>query len=182
MTRSLLWLILAITQAAAGIRVAMRLVRTASGSKIRACDRALPEARVTAIVPALNEERRLAPCLEGLIAQPPEVVEILVVDGGSTDDTRRLAGAYAARDRRVRLIVARTPPCGWNGKAFSLQAGLDLADPACGWLLTVDADVRPEPALARSLLAHIRESGAAAVSVAPLLHLSGVAEAVVHPA
>src|SRR5689334_16787254 len=99
MMRSWLWLILAIAQAAAGIRVALRLVRTASGTKIRTCDRALPGERVTAIVPVLNEERRLGPCLEGLIAQPAEVVEILVVDGGSTDDTRRIVDGFAARDR-----------------------------------------------------------------------------------
>jgi dolichol-phosphate mannosyltransferase len=182
MKRSWFWRALAIAQAAAGMRVAARLVRTARGAKIAPRDQALPDERVTVVVPVLNERARVGPCLAGLIAQPDEVAEILVVDGGSTDGTPQSVNAFAARDRRLKLVEAGPAAPGDNGKAFGLQVGLERADPASGWIWTVDADVRPAPALARSLLAQARATGAASVSVAPLLLLSGPAEALVHPA
>ncbi len=182
MRRAWIGLALGLAQAAAGVRVAARLVRTARGAKIAPRDQAAPGERVTVIVPVLNERARVGPCLTGLIAQPKEVAEILVVDGGSTDGTQRFVTAFAARDHRLRLVDAGAAPPGENGKAFGLQVGLDRADPASGWIWTVDADVRPVPTLARSLLARARETSAASVSVAPSLLLSGRAEAVVHPA
>lgn len=181
MNRTRLLTILAFAQALAGARVILRLLRTARGERIDRTDAPQPGERVSVIVPVLDERDRLAPCLEGLLAQPPEVAEILVVDGGSTDGTPDLVARYARLDGRVRLVAAGPPPPFRNGKAHGLQAGLDRADPASGWVLTIDADVRPQPDLARSLLAHARRSGVAVLSVATLQRLSGPAEGLVHP-
>ena len=61
---------------------------------------------VTVILAVRNEERRLARALASVLAQdwPRERLEVLVVDGGSTDGTRALAERFAARDRRVRVL------------------------------------------------------------------------------
>src|SRR4051794_35106873 len=49
-------------------------------------------ASVTIVLPTLNERATMRDCLDSLLAQDwPNVVEILVVDGGSTDGTRDLA-------------------------------------------------------------------------------------------
>src|SRR5215207_5971567 len=174
--------LLALIQTLAGIRVVLRLARTVRGEQIELSDAPLPGERVTVLVPVLNERDRLGPCLTGLIAQPGEVVEILVVDGGSSDGTQDLVEMFATRDDRVRLVGANPIPTGWNGKAHGLQVGLDRADPCSAWILTVDADVRPAPDLVRSMLSHAIRSEAAAVSIATTQRLSGVAEGVVHPA
>jgi dolichol-phosphate mannosyltransferase len=174
--------LLAMAQAAAGLRIAWRLARTARGERIATRDAPLPGEQVSVLVPVLNERDRLGPCLAGLIAQPGEVAEILVVDGGSTDGTQNLVSTFVARDSRVRIVNVSPIPTGWNGKAYGLTVGLDRADPASGWILTIDADVRPAPALARSLLAHALQTEVAAVSIATLQRLSGKAEAIVHPA
>jgi len=137
---------------------------------------------LTIVIPVLDEERRLGPCLEGLRAQGDLVREILVVDGGSHDGTRALALAAAARDPRIRLIdAARTPP-GWNGKAWNLETGLREADPRSSSILMLDADVRPAPNLCRALAAHARRFGVAAFSVAARQRLAGPLDALVHPA
>ena len=174
--------VLALAQALAGMKVALRLARTVRGERIEVNDAPLPEERVTVLVPVLNERGRLGPCLAGLIAQPSEVAEILVVDGGSSDGTQDLVATFAARDDRVRMVDASPIPTGWNGKAHGLQVGLDRADPCSAWILTVDADVRPAPDLVRSLLSHALRSDVAAVSIATTQRLSGVAEGLVHPA
>jgi dolichol-phosphate mannosyltransferase len=174
--------VLALGQALAGIRITWQLARTARGERIAASDTPVPGERVTVLVPVLNERARLGPCLDRLIAQPSEVAEILVVDGGSTDGTQNLISTIAARDHRMRIVNASPIPTGWNGKAHGLQVGLDRADPSSAWILTIDADVRPTPALVQSLLAHALRTEAAAVSIATSQHLSGTAEGIVHPA
>ncbi|MDP9470078.1 MAG: glycosyltransferase [Chloroflexota bacterium] len=173
---------LTVVQAALGARVVWRLVRTARGSRISAAADIETGERVAVIVPVLNERSRLGPCLEGLIAQGEEVVQILVVDGGSTDGTPDLVRNYAARDHRIRLIDASSVPDGWNGKAHGLQIGLEQAPPDAAWILTIDADVRPAPLLACSLLAHAQAKQVPALSAATLQELSGAAEGLVHPA
>lgn len=138
--------------------------------------------RISVILPVLNEAERISKALGGLIAQPQEIAEILVVDGGSSDATHAIADAFAARDRRVRRIDAAPVDPHWTGKAWGLHRGLQESNSACQWILCVDADVRPSPELARSLLAHARKPGISVFSVATLQKLSGKVEALIHPA
>ncbi len=171
---------LTIVQAVLAVRVCLRLARTASGTGIRRSDAADPD-RVTVIVPVLNERKRLAPCLDGLLAQPEIVADILVVDGGSDDGTQELVRLFASRDPRLNRIDASPVPSGINGKAYGLQVGLEHALLESQWILMLDADVRPAPDLATSLLAHARKNGVLALSVAAQQRLSGMAEGMVHP-
>jgi len=173
-----------LAQTILGARVLARFVRGSVG--VRRVEAApagpvLCEGCVSVVVPVLDEDGRLGPCLEGLIAQGPEVGEILVVDGGSRDGTPELVMGYQRRDARVRLIDASPVPEGWNGKAWGLQVGLTRGDPATEWVLTVDADVRPGETLVRALLAHARRAGVPALSVATRQELRGLGEALVHP-
>jgi dolichol-phosphate mannosyltransferase len=175
------WFMLA-TQAVLAIRSFGRMARTASGTRINRSD---PEkaaaARVTVLVPVLNEEARLQACLDGLARQGSEVNEILVIDGGSTDATRSIVRSWAERDMRVRLIDASPVPEGVNGKAHNLQAGFRSSSSSSGWILTIDADVRPDPTLVSSLIAFSKARATGAFSVATQQTLSGAGEGIVHP-
>ena len=52
--------------------------------------------RVSIVLPTFNEQHYLRDCLDSLVAQDsPEIDEILVVDGGSTDATREIANSFA---------------------------------------------------------------------------------------
>jgi dolichol-phosphate mannosyltransferase len=169
-------------QAFLGMRVILRLLRSAGGERISATGAlAADEERVSVIVPVLNERNWLSPCLEGLIAQGSEVAEIVIVDGGSDDGTRQLVCTYAARDPRVRLVNASPIPSNWNGKAWGLQVGLFSASPTSNWILTVDADVRPAPSLARALLTQGRRTCLPALSVATLQEIDSIGEGLLHP-
>ena len=62
---------------------------------------------VTVIVPARNEERYIERCLYSLAAQdyPRERLEVLVLDGMSTDETPRIVSRFAAESTlEVRLL------------------------------------------------------------------------------
>ena len=170
-------------EAALGARVALRLLRGARGGvRLAPTDQPpAPDQRIGALLPTLNEARRVGLCLEGLLAQGPEVGEIIVVDTGSTDGTQALVAGYQLRDPRVRLLDAAPIPDGWNGKAWGLARGLRELDPRCRWALTLDADTRPAAGLARALLAHAMRSDEAAFSVAARQEIAGLGEALLHP-
>ncbi len=166
-----------------GARAFARMLLTAAGDPIQVATELPPGAgTVSAIVPVLDEHARLTPCLEGLIAQPATLREILVVDGGSRDGTQELVRGFAARDSRIRLIDASPVPANWNGKVWNLASGLAATDPRATWVLTVDADVRPGAQLITSLLAHAAGAYLDAFSAAPRLELSGPLEEALHPA
>jgi glycosyltransferase involved in cell wall biosynthesis len=65
-----------------------------------------------------NEELYLRECLDSVLAQivGQEDVEILCVDGASTDRTREMVEEYAERDRRIRVLdnPQRIVPTGMN--------------------------------------------------------------------
>lgn len=177
-----LWLLL-VAQLVAALRVIARLLATASGRRIASTSGHSEDAEtVTILVPVLNEDHRLAPCLKGLSDQPAAVVEILVIDGGSTDRTRSVVDTASRNDARIRWIDASPVPDDWNGKAWGLQQGYEQRDPRSAWVLTIDADVRPGKDLVPSLLAHAGRECLDALSVATTQRVSGAAEAILHPA
>lgn len=169
-------------EAACGARVVWRFLRGMNATRIASAPSGPPPGeRMAVVLPTLNEAARLAPCMEGLLAQGPEVAEILVVDGGSNDGTQALVERFAARDARVRLLDASPIPDGWNGKAWGLDYGARRVAPDLPWILTVDADTRPAPGLARALLAHGMRSSEAAFSIAARQEIHGAGEALLHP-
>ena len=173
MTAALPLLLLAAAQAAAGARVLGRLLpgrrRAPPPTPLVDADdprRALVgAARVSVVVAALNEAHRIGPCLAGLLAQGPEVSEILVVDSRSTDGTRELVLEAARRDPRIRLLTDDPLPAGWMGKVWALETGLRHARGE--WVLGIDADTEPVPGLVAAVVGAARCNRYDAVSFAP---------------
>ncbi len=73
---------------------------------------------VSLVLPIRNEEAHIAACFEGIREQtyPADLLELIVVDGESTDRTMAIVAKEAAGNSRVRLIPnpARTAPAGLN--------------------------------------------------------------------
>ena len=67
---------------------------------------------ISVVIPAFNEERALPETLEQLLSQPGDY-EVIVVDGGSTDCTRRIAASH----RNVQIVQAP------KGRASQMNAG-----------------------------------------------------------
>jgi succinoglycan biosynthesis protein ExoA len=79
---------------------------------------------VSIVVPVLNEERYIHACLRAILAQdyPTSQLEVIVVDGMSTDRTAEIVAGIAAEDYRIRLLYSpkrRTP--------FSMNIGVAAA-------------------------------------------------------
>ena len=71
---------------------------------------------VSLLVPAFNREKLLVPCLDSALAQTFPDLEVVVVDGASTDGTWEVCQRYASADSRVRVFrdeVNTGPVRGW---------------------------------------------------------------------
>ena len=58
---------------------------------------------ISVIVPTFNAGKTLASCLDSLVGQVHPAIEVLIVDGVSTDDTLAIARGYAARHPFIRI-------------------------------------------------------------------------------
>lgn len=113
------------------------------------------EQLVSVVIPALDEEASIGACLESVLRQSHRALEVIVVDGGSTDRTRDVVLACAARDPRVRLLFnpRRTIPTALN---------VAVGEASGRWLVRVDAHSTVPPdyvSTAVELLAEGRWAG-----------------------
>jgi glycosyltransferase involved in cell wall biosynthesis len=127
-------------------------------------DSSLTPIAISAIVPARNEEKVIAACVESL-ARQPEIAQILVANDQSADSTAEIVRRLIPEIPQLRLLETQDLPHGWVGKNNALSIG---AKEATGtWLLFTDADAELAPQAAARALDIARETGAALVSFSP---------------
>jgi chlorobactene glucosyltransferase len=136
--------------------------------------------RVSIVVPARNEERNIEACVRTLVAQRGVTVEVIVVDDGSTDDTRAILARLQAEFPDLRVVDGAALPAGWVGKPWACAQGARIASGA--WLLFTDADSRHAPDAVVSALAYARAAGGDALSIMTAQELGTFAERALLPA
>lgn len=89
--------------------------------------------KITVIVPVYNVEKYLNRCVESIVNQTYENLEIILVDDGSADNCPQMCDVWAQRDTRIRVIHQNNAG---GGKARN--SALDIAE---GEFITfVDSD------------------------------------------
>ncbi len=145
---------------------------------------------VAAVVPARNEAQMLPETLPTLLGQEyPGEFRVILVDDGSSDETRDIAtglGDKSARDGGPRLtVVAGQPrPAGWAGKVWAMSQGAAATGRAgdTAYLLFTDADISWAPGALRELVAAAERDDRALLSQMALLRVRTSWERVVVPA
>lgn len=88
---------------------------------------------ISVIVPVYNTSEYLNTCIESLVNQTYEDIEIILVNDGSTDESPKICDNWAAKDSRIRVIHKEN-----GGLVSSWKCG---AESALGEYLTfVDSD------------------------------------------
>ncbi|WP_242619903.1 glycosyltransferase, partial [Actinomadura fibrosa] len=163
---------LTLAQAAAAAVVAARLARGRNRPAPLAPAAGSPPCPVSVVVPARDEEARIADCLVPLLADPA-VAEVIVVDDESRDGTAALAERLGAT-----VVRGKPLPDGWVGKQWALEQGLAAA--AGPVVVLLDADTRPKAGLCGAL-AELLET-CDLVSAGPRFICDGLAEQALHAA
>jgi hypothetical protein len=134
---------------------------------------------VSVLIPARNEERSIAAAVESALASRGVMVEVVVLDDHSEDDTAPIVAAIARRDERVRLLAAPPLPVGWCGKQHACHV---LAGTAGYPLLAfLDSDARLAPDGLARLAAFQTRSRADLVSGIPYQETGTLLERMVIP-
>ena len=114
----------------------------------------MSEPLVSAVIPVHDGARFLAEAIESVLAQQYAPVELIVVDDGSRDESRRIAGAYpdvrtvelagkgVSAARNAGVAVARGKVLAfldqddlWTPLKLTVQVAVLAADPAVGFAL-----------------------------------------------
>jgi dolichol-phosphate mannosyltransferase len=137
--------LLGIRLAAAGVALA-RLAKVARAAQPVSAGSASspPTPQISIVIPARDEVGRLGPLLDTIVGATG-VGEVIVVDDQSSDGTAELAERLGAR-----VLQGSELPAGWAGKAWALQQGIEAATGE--WVVTLDADTRPDPRLPTALV------------------------------
>jgi glycosyltransferase involved in cell wall biosynthesis len=110
-------------------------------------------AQVSVVVPCYNAAPYLQTCVDSLVRQSIQDIEILLTDDGSSDETRALAQRLAQDDGRITVL---TQP--HTGPGAARNRGLDMA--RAPYVMFVDADDEAAPAACERLLRRAQETHA----------------------
>ena len=88
--------------------------------------------KISIIVPIYNVQRYLKECIESLIKQTYENIEIILVNDGSTDNSGKICDHYALRDNRIKVVHQKNGgvSCARNtGLRYSTGDYIGFVDP-----------------------------------------------------
>lgn len=139
--------------------------------------------RVSVIVPCRNEARFIANCVRSILSSdyPTDRLELIVADGMSTDDTRRILEAIEAEDSRLKVVdnPSGTTPAALNRAIAAANGAI---------IVRVDAHSKISPQYVRACVDVLERS--AADNVGGIMHTvprqdgilaNGIAAALSHP-
>lgn len=109
--------------------------------------------KISVVVPAYNNAPWLPRCLDSLLAQTYENLEIIVVNDGSTDDTASVLDGYAAVHSRIKAIHKE------NGGVTSARLR-GAAEAEGDWIGFIDGDDEIESEMYAHLLENAHVHGA----------------------
>lgn len=113
----------------------------------------MAEPNVSIIVPIYKVEPYLRKCLDSIVSQTHQNLEIILVDDGSPDNCGKICDEYAAADQRIKVIHKPN-----GGVSSARNAGLDAVTDG-EWIMWVDPDDWIEPDMVEYLLKKAEEYG-----------------------
>ena len=93
----------------------------------------MKNAKVTVIVPVYNVEQYLEQCIQSILSQTYDNLEIILINDGSTDSSAKICQYYADIDTRITYLEQ-------SNQGVSVARNLGLHTASGEWVSFVDAD------------------------------------------
>ncbi|MDF2617290.1 MAG: glycosyl transferase family 2 [Sedimentibacter sp.] len=77
---------------------------------------------ISIVIPVYNVEKYLSRCLESILSQSLKEIEIIVVNGGSTDNSLEICRYYEKKDSRIIIIDKKN-----EGVSVARNTGIEKA-------------------------------------------------------
>lgn len=121
-------------------------------------------APVSIMIPARNEEVVIDKTMRTILSldYPPDRLELVIINDGSSDRTAEIIAARAQNDRRIKLVNLPAGETG-HGKAYALNEGLKHC--SHDLIAIYDADNMPESTALRHLALHLQDDPALAAVI-----------------
>lgn len=119
---------------------------------------------ISIMIPARNEEVVIEKTMQTILSldYPPERLELVIINDGSSDRTAEIIAARAKTDPRIKLVNLPAGETG-HGKAFALNEGLRHC--SHDLIAIYDADNMPERSALRHLALHLQADPALAAVI-----------------
>lgn len=108
---------------------------------------------ISIVVPVYGVEQYLAECVDSILTQTYENIELILVDDESPDNCPIICDEYAKKDARVRVIHKK------NGGAASAR-NVGLKEARGEYICLIDSDDWVEPTFVERLLCTLQENQA----------------------
>lgn len=108
---------------------------------------------ISVIVPMYNSEKYIARCIDSVLQQTFSEFELVLIDDGSTDDTKKICDDYKKNDLRISYHYQKNA-----GPDYARKKGIEESKGEL--LLFVDADDYIEKNMLEMMYSNIKDSGA----------------------
>ncbi len=101
--------------------------------------------KLSICIPTLNRGNYIGITLESITCQMEETIEIVIVDGGSTDNTQQVVNSYQCSFQNIRYIRNEASGKQPSNEGFDrdCNSAVELADGEYCWLMTDDDILMP---------------------------------------
>lgn len=107
--------------------------------------------KITIIVPVFNGEAYIEACIKCLINQSYDNLEIIIVDDGSTDNTKKYVESYMAEDHRILLFEQKN-----QGVSSARNTGLSYCTGE--FICFVDCDDTIDRDFCKTMIAYMNDN------------------------
>ena len=108
---------------------------------------------VSIVIPVFNVSRYLSQCLESVINQTYQNIEIIMIDDGSTDGSGRICDEFARHDPRIQVLHTKN-------HGLSSARNLALENVRASYLSFIDSDDWMEPHTIETFMKTALQTGA----------------------
>ena len=121
---------------------------------------------ISILVPSLNVEDYVGECIESIINQTLEDIEIICIDAGSSDNTLDIINDYVEKDSRIKIVNS-------SEKSYGYQMNLGLALASGEYIGIVETDDYIAEKMYESLY-ELTEGGNVDIAKGTFYHFYGV--------